>query len=125
MTLKAITPMADREDMSVPSLLRASRPATVDTADQIRVALLRGERAIWISRSLARPRAAAPAMRTLSAREIEVLRRVADGKSNKEIGAEMDLSPLTIKSHLARISRKLGSGDRAGLVAIATRAGLL
>lgn len=117
--------MADREDMSVPSLLRASRPATVDTADQIRVALLRGERAIWISRSLARPRAAAPAMRTLSAREIEVLRRVADGKSNKEIGAEMDLSPLTIKSHLARISRKLGSGDRAGLVAIATRAGLL
>lgn len=111
--------------MSVTSLLRHHRPVTVDTADQIRVALLRGERAIWISRSVARPRLQAPALRALSAREIDVLRRVARGMSNKEIGAEMQLSPLTIKSHLARISRKLGTGDRAGLVAIATRAGLL
>jgi DNA-binding NarL/FixJ family response regulator len=111
--------------MSVPSLLRSARPATVDTVDQIRVALLRGERAIWISRAVARPRVATPSVRALSAREVEVLRRVAAGKSNKEIGSEMALSPLTIKSHLARISRKLGTGDRAGLVAIATRAGLL
>lgn len=111
--------------MSVTSLQRHHRPLTVETADQIRVALLRGERAIWISRSVARPRAHAPALRALSAREIEVLRRVAAGMSNKEIGADMELSPLTIKSHLARISRKLGTGDRAGLVAISTRAGLL
>ena len=61
----------------------------------------------------------------LSDREIEVLRRVADGRSNRVIGTELGLSALTVKSHLARISRKLGTGDRAQLVAIAIRADLL
>ena len=61
----------------------------------------------------------------LSEREIEVLRRVADGRSNRQIGVELGLSALTVKSHLARISRKLGTGDRAQLVAISMRAGLL
>ena len=61
----------------------------------------------------------------LSEREIEVLRRVADGRSNREIGTELGLSALTVKSHLARISRKLGTGDRAQLVAISIRADLL
>jgi len=61
----------------------------------------------------------------LSEREIEVLRFVADGRSNKWIGEELSLSALTVKSHLARISRKLGTGDRSHLVAIALRAGLI
>ncbi len=61
----------------------------------------------------------------LSEREIEVLRRVADGRSNREIGTELGLSALTVKSHLARISRKLGTGDRAQLVAISIRADIL
>lgn len=60
----------------------------------------------------------------LSDREIEVLRRVSEGRSNREIGNELGLSALTVKSHLARISRKLGTGDRAQLVAIAIRADL-
>lgn len=67
----------------------------------------------------------APRRPDLSEREIEVLRRVADGRSNRQIGVELGLSALTVKSHLARISRKLGTGDRAQLVAIAIRAGLL
>ena len=61
----------------------------------------------------------------LSPREIEVLSLVADGRSNKWIAEELSLSALTVKSHLARISRKLGTGDRSHLVAIAMRAGLL
>ena len=61
----------------------------------------------------------------LSAREVEVLRRVADGGSNKEIGDERSLSALTVKSHLVRIGRKLGTGDRAEMVAHAMRAGLV
>ena len=60
----------------------------------------------------------------LTDREIDVLRRVADGHSNGEIGAELGLSALTVKSHLARIARKVGTGDRAQLVAIAIRAAL-
>lgn len=52
--------------------------------------------------------------RELSGREVEVLRLVAEGQSNKAIGVSMGLSALTVKSHLARIARKLGTGDRAG-----------
>ncbi|HEY3870111.1 MAG TPA: response regulator transcription factor [Actinocrinis sp.] len=63
--------------------------------------------------------------RELSAREIEVLRLVADGRSNKAIGQTMGLSALTVKSHLARIARKLGTGDRAGMVAVAMRGGII
>lgn len=61
----------------------------------------------------------------LSGREIEVLRLVADGQSNKQIGEELGLSALTVKSHLARIARKLGTGDRAEMVALAMRAGVI
>jgi DNA-binding CsgD family transcriptional regulator len=61
----------------------------------------------------------------LTARELSVLRLVAEGRSNRTIGEELGLSALTVKSHLARISRKLGTGDRAALVAIAIRGGLL
>ena len=61
----------------------------------------------------------------LSGREIEVLRLVSDGKSNKDIGDHLGLSALTVKSHLARIARKLGTGDRAEMVALAMRAGVI
>jgi DNA-binding NarL/FixJ family response regulator len=54
-----------------------------------------------------------------------VLRLVADGRSNKAIGQTMGLSALTVKSHLARIARKLGTGDRAGMVAVAMRGGII
>ena len=59
----------------------------------------------------------------LSHREVEVLQLVADGQSNKSIGITLGLSALTVKSHLARISRKLGTGDRAEMVAISMRNG--
>ncbi len=64
-------------------------------------------------------------VRGLSSREIEVLRLVADGQTNKAIGESMGLSALTVKSHLARIARKLGTGDRAGMVGLALRTGIL
>jgi len=57
----------------------------------------------------------------LSAREIEVLQLVAEGQSNKDVGVALNLSALTVKSHLARIARKLGTGDRAEMVAMAMR----
>jgi DNA-binding NarL/FixJ family response regulator len=61
----------------------------------------------------------------LSGREIEVLQLVSDGRSNKEIGEALGLSALTVKSHLARIARKLGTGDRAEMVVVAMRAGVV
>ena len=70
-----------------------------------------------------RPRGGAPD--ELSAREVEVLQLVSEGRSNKEIGDALGLSALTVKSHLARIARKVGTGDRAEMVAHSMRAGLV
>lgn len=61
----------------------------------------------------------------LSNREIEVLQLVAAGHSNKEIGETLNLSALTIRSHLMRIGRKLGTGNRAQMVAHAMRARII
>lgn len=72
-------------------------------------------------------RAPAPA-RTgpeLTARELGVLQLVSEGRTNRDIGEVLQLSALTVKSHLARISRKIGTGDRAEMVAFAIRSSLL
>jgi DNA-binding NarL/FixJ family response regulator len=61
----------------------------------------------------------------LSARERDILRLVADGHTNKEIGEKVDLSALTVKSHPARIARKPGAGDRAHMVALGIRSGVI
>ena len=61
----------------------------------------------------------------LSAREVEVLQLVAEGQTNERIAAVLDLSPKTIKAHLARIARKLGTGRRAGMVGTGFRRGYL
>ncbi len=99
----------------------------------VRAALAAGARGMLVGRagSAATPAVPAIALRgrardgieSLSAREREVLQHVANGRSNRQIGEELGLSALTVKSHLARIARKLGTGDRAELVARAMRAG--
>jgi two-component system NarL family response regulator len=61
----------------------------------------------------------------LSAREIEVLQRLAAGKSNKEIGAELFISEGTVKSHVKSIFTKLDVVSRTEAVATATRRGLI
>lgn len=66
-----------------------------------------------------------PGPAILSDREVQVLRLVATGRSNRDAGAVLGLSALTVKSHLARIGRKLGTGDRAELVALGMRHGLI
>lgn len=70
---------------------------------------------------------AAPGSRRLSLteRELQVLRRMADGKSNAEIGRELYVSEDTVKTHARRLFRKLGARDRAHAVAAAFRQGLV
>jgi two-component system NarL family response regulator len=62
---------------------------------------------------------------TLSQREIDVLKLMADGKSNKEIGSRLFISEGTVKSHVKRIFGKLGVITRTEAVANATRHGLI
>ena len=61
----------------------------------------------------------------LTSRELQVVRLVADGRSNKAIAGHLSLSALTVKNHLWRIGRKLGVGDRAHIVAVACRCGVI
>ncbi|WP_067816257.1 LuxR C-terminal-related transcriptional regulator [Nocardia inohanensis] len=62
---------------------------------------------------------------TLSPREIEVLRLVADGHSNREIGKRLFLSETTVKSHLVHIYSKLGVKSRTSAVARARERGAI
>lgn len=62
---------------------------------------------------------------SLSARELEVLRLIAQGKANKQIAAELSLSEATIKTHIAHILVKLDAPDRTRAVTVAMERGLL
>jgi DNA-binding NarL/FixJ family response regulator len=62
---------------------------------------------------------------TLSEREIEVLRRVAAGNRNREIGSQLSISEETVKAHLRHILEKLAARDRTQAVAIAIRRGII
>ncbi|NUK04795.1 response regulator transcription factor [Streptomyces lunaelactis] len=61
----------------------------------------------------------------LTVREREVLVLVAGGHSNDEIAERLEVSPLTVKTHVNRAMAKLGARDRAQLVVIAYESGLV
>jgi DNA-binding NarL/FixJ family response regulator len=61
----------------------------------------------------------------LSERELEVLRGVAAGKSNKLIAAELNISEGTVKTHMKSILPKLAASDRTHAVMIALKRGIL
>ncbi|MER5858447.1 response regulator [Streptomyces sp. NPDC059688] len=61
----------------------------------------------------------------LTGREREVLVQVAGGHSNDDIAERLEVSPLTVKTHVNRAMAKLGARDRAQLVVIAYESGLV
>ncbi|MFF3967305.1 response regulator [Streptomyces griseorubiginosus] len=61
----------------------------------------------------------------LSEREIEVVRLLAEGHSNRAIASVLFLAEATVKTHLVRIYRKLGTENRASTVSEAVRLGLI
>ena len=61
----------------------------------------------------------------LTEREREILAAVGLGLSNTEIGAELFISPATVKTHVGRVLQKMGARDRAQLVVIAYESGLV
>jgi len=58
-------------------------------------------------------------------REIEVLRLIAAGNTNKEIGALLSLTEVTVKSHVKNILSKLGANDRTHAVTLALKRGII
>jgi len=61
----------------------------------------------------------------LTARELEVLRLVARGLSNKEIAADLRITTHTVKYHLAAVLEKLGVRSRTEAVSLGVRKGLV
>jgi DNA-binding NarL/FixJ family response regulator len=85
-----------------------SMPTEVLLSDET-AAPVPGEDAAWMS--------------LLTVREQEVLRGVARGLSNKEIGRELGLAEVTIKLHLRGVFRKMGARSRSDAAVMATKAG--
>jgi len=61
----------------------------------------------------------------LTAREFDVLEQIVNGKSNKEIGAELDISEATVKTHINSLLGKLGVTDRTQAATAAIRRGIV
>jgi DNA-binding NarL/FixJ family response regulator len=65
------------------------------------------------------------ALASLSERELQVVRLVAEGLSNKEISARLSLSDKTVKNHISHILAKMGLTARTQVAVYAIRAGLV
>jgi len=61
----------------------------------------------------------------LTEREVEVLRRIAEGLSNKEIGEQLGISESTVKTHVNHLLEKLGVTDRTKALVLALKRGLV
>jgi LuxR family maltose regulon positive regulatory protein len=97
----------------------------------LRGAAHRGIRTGYVGRLLARapaepvPAASSPLIEPLSDRELEVLRLIAAGLSNREIAQKLVITPGTAKWHANNIYGKLGVHSRTQAVALARELGLL
>ncbi|MFE3827727.1 response regulator [Streptomyces sp. NPDC059092] len=111
-------------------LLNAIRIAAAGDA-LLSPAATKGLIATFLAQSAGRPEDQETAARhserlaALTVREREVLVLVAGGHSNDEIGERLEVSPLTVKTHVNRAMAKLGARDRAQLVVIAYESGLV
>jgi DNA-binding NarL/FixJ family response regulator len=76
-------------------------------------------------RSPSAARAPSSSCAQLSAREIEVLRLIAEGYANKQIAPELGISIKTVEKHRQRMMAKLGLHDTAGVTRFAISAGLV
>lgn len=127
------------EDSQVLDALRAGASGYVlkDVPEQSLVAAVRGSaggaavldhRLIGRLVTLAAPAPtgrAAPALSDLTPRELDVLRLLAEGLSNVQIGKRLVIGEATVKTHVARVLDKLGLEGRAQAVVVAYESGLV
>lgn len=114
------------KDASRDELVRAVR-VTADGGAIIAPPLL-AELLSRMSQAPTQPPAAAPACdlgERLSERELQVLRLIADGRTNQEIAEELTIGATTVKTHVQNILQKLSVSDRTQAAVYAVRCGLI
>jgi DNA-binding NarL/FixJ family response regulator len=96
----------------------------------IREELLRAIREVYENRRYLDP-AVAPLLaarmshRSLTGRELEVLRMVSKGRSNKEIAASLNIAEVTVKLHVSHVLEKLNVNDRTEAATVALQRGII
>jgi len=89
---------------------------------------------VWVGAKLFRrtattspfePNVLARASLGITDREYDVLHQLAAGRSNKEIARQLEVSPNTVKTHVARLLEKLGAGRRTAAIRSARELGLI
>jgi DNA-binding NarL/FixJ family response regulator len=116
-------------DVQVSRALRAGARAYL-MKGELRKELLETIRAVHTGQKRLSPEVAAEIAEhatdgSLTPREIEVLRLVAAGNANKEIGVQLLLTEVTVKSHVKNVLAKLGANDRTHAVTIALKRGII
>ena len=96
----------------------------------IRTELLQAIRSVHMGRRQIPPDIAAELAEhagedTLSDRELDVLRRVAAGNSNRQVATQLSISEDTVKAHMKSISSKLSANGRTHVVSIAIKRGII
>ena len=107
--------------MSLPAEISA---AIVAAALDLTV-LTQGQVRRWLKNARAMEEDQSPPPEALTARELLVLRMMADGLGNKQIAAQLAISDHTAKFHVAQILAKLRAGSRTEAVAIGMRRGMV
>ena len=128
-TTRIIALTASVDEARMEAVLRAGARGYV-RKDADPELLLKGIRAVarggtFVDAGAARPRASAGLVGDLSPREIDVLRQVAFGRTNRDAAAALFIAEETVKTHVARILDKLSLENRAQLVAYAVKHGLV
>lgn len=121
------------DDLVIRAVRAGSRGYVVKDVDTTE--LVRAVRAVATGGSAFDPRSATIVLRTVSGgrdvaaeltdREREVLRLLAEGKSNGEIGGVLYISESTVKFHIRNLIRKLGVSKRTDAVYVASKRGLI
>lgn len=108
-------------------VLKRSSPALLTEAVRAAAAgdtLISPQITVRLLRQLSAPtRSRTTPAEPLTPREMDIVRLVAEGRSNAEIAATLFLAPGTVKNHLAGVQRKLGARNRVGIAAWAWDAG--
>jgi two-component system response regulator DesR len=107
-----------------PAAARAAGASGFVSKDLDAVELAQAVRRVGLGMTQFPPKGRQPAP-LLSEREREVLEAIAVGQTNREIAAQLFLSPHTVKEHTSALYRKLGARNRAEAVQRAQRIGLL